>query len=111
MADLVTLKAKTTFYNSTIRLGDAVGGTVSDGDTFETDPNHAKDLVRLGHAEPVSGTIHDLPDAPLQPGFQVSEPALRADRARRQAAEAKPVEADAVVEGDAAEQRAGRGQR
>ena len=81
MADLIRMTAKTTFQNDRIRGG--VNGVVSDGDVFETDPNHARDLARLGHAEPVSGSVLDIGPAPLEPHYSVSGPALLADRERR----------------------------
>lgn len=95
MSDLVAMKAKTTFHNTRVR--NDKGGLVEAGDTFETDVMHAKDLQRLGHADPVDGSLDGREDPPLEPHHQVSENALRADRARRRAAasaagEAKPSE-------------------
>lgn len=97
MADLVKMKSKTTFHNARVR--NDKGGLVETGDEFETDPQHAKDLARLGHADPVSGGIHDIPDAPLEPHHQVSETALRADRDRRarDTSQAKPAQTPAPV--------------
>ena len=90
MADLVKMKAKTTFHND--RIVGGVGGTVSDGDTFETDLVHAQDLQRLGHADPVDGSLDGREPAALEPHHQVSAGALAADRARRAAASA-PIKA------------------
>ncbi|KOX49881.1 hypothetical protein ADL19_19670 [Streptomyces purpurogeneiscleroticus] len=81
MTDLVAMKAKTTFHNT--RVQNDKGGLVETGDTFETDVMHAKDLQRLGHADPVDGSLDGREDAPLEPHHQVSERALVADRAKR----------------------------
>jgi hypothetical protein len=81
MTDLVAMKAKTTFHNT--RVQNDKGGLVELGDTFETDVMHAKDLQRLGHADPVNGSLDGREDAPLEPHHQVSERALAADRAKR----------------------------
>lgn len=81
MSDLVAMKAKTTFHNP--RVQNDKGGLVEMGDTFETDVLHAKDLQRLGHADPIDGSLDGREAQPLQPHYQVSEPALAADRERR----------------------------
>lgn len=91
MTHLVEMKSKTTLHNP--RIVNDKGGLVEDGDLFHTDPAHARDLVRLGHAEPTSGSIHDIPDAPLAPHHTVSAPDLRADRHRRFAGERGEIEA------------------
>ncbi|APX83810.1 hypothetical protein BV511_03140 [Methylorubrum extorquens] len=83
MSDLIKMRAKTTFQNDRIRGG--VNGAVSDGDLFETDRNHAIDLARLGHADPVKGSVLDIGVAPLDPHHSVSGAALQADRERRDA--------------------------
>lgn len=86
MTDLVSMVAKTTFHNPRVR--GAKNGLVETGDTFETDVLHAKDLRRLGHAEPVEGALDGREDPPLEPHHQVSQRALAADRAKRRAAQA-----------------------
>lgn len=98
MTDLVKMKAKTTFHNDHIVGG--IGGTVSDGDVFETDLTHAQDLQRLGHAEPVGGSLDGIEAAALEPHYQVSAGALAADRKRRANAPvfAEPVEAGSSLE-------------
>lgn len=106
MADLIRMKAKTTFQNDRIRGG--VNGVVSDGDVFETDPNHAIDLARLGHAEPVAGALTDIDPVPLEPHHSVSEPALQADRKRRAANRAADADT-ATVEGASSEPKQHRG--
>lgn len=101
MTDRVQMTAKTTFHNPAITGG--TGGTVTDGQTFETDPAHARDLVRLGHAEPTSGSIDDIPDLALQAHHTVSAIALAADQKRRAAVSVpvKPAAAAKTVKADA----------
>ncbi len=81
MADRVAMMGKTTFHNTRIR--NEKGGLVEAGDTFETDVLHAKDLHRLGHADPVDGSLDGREAPPLAPHYQVSQPDLDADRRRR----------------------------
>ncbi|MGX9979064.1 hypothetical protein ACN9MF_04095 [Methylobacterium fujisawaense] len=85
MSDCVAMTVNTEFHNPRIR--NAKNGLVEAGDTFETDLAHAQDLERLGHAVPLAGPVLGIAPAPLEPHHQVSESALRADRARRRAAE------------------------
>ena len=89
MSDLVAMTAKTTFHNTRVRNGK--GGLVEAGDTFETDVMHARDLQRLGHADPVEDDLDGREDPPLVPHHQVSQRDLEADRRRRRAeATARP---------------------
>lgn len=81
MSDLVAMKAKTIFHDDRVR--NDKGGLVEEGDTFETDVTHAKDLHRLGHADPVSGTLDGIEAGPLSAHHQVSQRALDEDRAKR----------------------------
>lgn len=85
MSDRVAMTANAVFHNP--RVNNAKGGLVEAGDTFETDLAHAQDLERLGHAIPLAGSVLGVEPAPLEPHRQVSEAALRADRARRRATE------------------------
>ena len=80
MSDRIAMTANTVFQNP--RIQNARNGLVEAGDTFETDLAHAQELERLGHAIPLAGSVLGL-----EPPDQVSEIALRADRARRRAAE------------------------
>ena len=81
MTDLVRMTARTTFHNA--RVKNKKGGLVEAGDAFETDVMHARDLHRLGHADPVDGSLDGREDPPLVPHHQVSQHALAADRAKR----------------------------
>lgn len=87
MSDLVAMTAKTTFHNP--RLRSDRNGLVEAGDRFETDLAHARDLQRLGHAEPVE-SLDGREDPPLAPHHQVSQRDLDADRRRRAAPAGRP---------------------
>ena len=88
MSDRIAMTANTVFQNP--RIQNAKNGLVEAGDTFETDLIHAQELERLGHAIPLAGSVLGVEPPPLEAHHQVSETALRADRARRRAAPATP---------------------
>ena len=53
------LRALTTFHNGRVTGAAGVEGVVNAGDEFETDTNHAQDLVRGGLAEALDATTLD----------------------------------------------------
>ncbi|GJD34219.1 hypothetical protein [Methylobacterium aerolatum] len=87
MTDTIRMVAKTTFHNPRVR--NDKNGLVEEGDRFETDVAHARDLQRLGHAEAIEGALDGVEIPPLEPHHQVSQRDLDADRRRRRAAPAE----------------------
>ena len=88
MADPVRMRSLTTFENPRIRIfregGPPEGITglpVVSGEPFETDLWHAKELDRLGHAEPVDPGSLEAETPPFEPHHQVSVDQIRAQGA------------------------------